>query len=342
MILNISDIKSSVAIANNVSNKPYESILISTINNKLVITGTNGTYFIVSSVADTEEEISPFCINPSELYRALSRVTTEEIDMNFDDESVIKIKSGRAKYQVQKSESISFPITPIVDGEGVDISVSDIKKVKFAVSTIKGRGALNCVALTPKYIAASDGYFASVLNKETKLNSVIPPEAISIISMLESDIVKVCDNDNFIKIYSDRHTFITKKLSLKFPDVIKVFPTQFEHTLKVEKNDIEDLIETSCVFESKDAQNNLSSFEFSPGRLKVTQKSGKNESTNEIDLEHDINYILNIDFKRALQIIKSFQTKNIFIKFNKKERSPVIFSDEQGIQSCLLMPVVKA
>lgn len=261
------------------------NILIEAADNLLTITATDLTVSMKVYAEAKVEKPGAITLPARRFFQLIREMTSEQIEITTH-ECIANIKAGSSLFKLNGINKEEFPTLPQLEG-GDFFTMSSMRlkqlfaKTCFAVARDDSRHELNGVFMkiekTSLTFIGTDGkklakVLADVPSCEIEGSYIIPLKAVE-------EIIKILDEDHPVKIflYGDKIavetstiTVISKLLSGEYPDVSRVIPTQSEHKVILQKDELITLLKQIALFTSD--TNHSVKFTFDEGELNLTAR----------------------------------------------------------------------
>lgn len=212
----------------------YENVLISAADNKVTLTGGDGTVELTATFDAEVKTGGTTTVNGGKLLQAL-KAAKFDAKIIFKDESV-EVKGAKSKFKLSTIDADYYPSFPTdSDFTPCDIDaaalIDAIKAVSFIAPDNDVRHALNGVYVGDD-VAVTDGYRLTWQSVDLPVNAIIPKSCIGKIPTVNGTI-EVSQNQICIK--SESLTIRSKLIDGQYPDYkrVKGEPTRFA-TVNVE------------------------------------------------------------------------------------------------------------
>lgn len=332
-----------------------QGILITTNESRIEILGSNGNLSIKEEIptSETTKVITPGRILvPGRLFREVISKQDSNINVEVQDSKMI-IESEGAKTKINLMDESEYPIISFETiGKKISIEADKlrqlIKNVSFAAATEDKRIILNGVNLKVeknKLTATATNSFR--LAKETididsdvefnitiiskNLKDFLPTNAKGLI------IIDVDDSKIMTKFNST--TISSKIIDGVYPMVDKLIPIEFENKLKIDKKELESVIDRTIVV--SDETKKVIKFVITNDKLTSESKRSEigvsNIETNKISYQGKPEFSIAFNAKFLGEAINKFDGE-ITINFNSDQKPFVIKGNSNNKLTQLILP----
>jgi len=367
--LNKEDFSNGIKIVEKITaQKPIQpvlsNILIETVSSdriKFVATDLNlAINYKTKATVVSEGSIT---LSARKISEIVSKIASSDINIKTEeDENSIKIKSGKAEFDLVSISAKEFPkVLEENSEEEFKIVVLNknefskaIKQVIFAVSQLETQGVLTgvCFNIEDKTLelAATDGNRLARVRKEIKssvselLNFIVPAKTLQEVQRISS----IVEDENItLKIMKNKILFEFENMSFQsrliegiYPKYQQLIPTSNDKKVIADRVELINSIER--VSPLVNDRTNVERFNLKQGQLEImadTPEAGK--SKDYIDIEYDFDdMLIAFNYKYVLDGLKNMDSKNIEIQMSDVLAASIFKpQDDKEDYICLIMPV---
>ncbi len=236
------------------------NVLISLVENKLVLTGTDLEIQLIASINLDSNENGEITV-PARKFLDIIRLLPNNAQIKFElKEDKVKISSGRSRFSLSTLAAESYPEFSETELENkFSINAGKLKyaldKTIFCMGNQDVRYYLNGLLLhisnSKLKLVASDGHrlsfyednIGATTGYETRI--ILPRKGVLELSrLLDDDDIELdiqFSNSN-IRIIINELVFSAKLVDAKYPDFSKVFDQSFLNPIHIEKNTLKDAL----------------------------------------------------------------------------------------------------
>lgn len=343
------------ATTNKTTSSILEGIKIVCENDQLILSTTDLEMSIEKKIR-AEVERSGQTVIPGKLFgEYIRKLTNEQIDCELNEKNQLRIGYTDSEGFIQCMEISEFPsISEISKDSFFEISKEDFKtlitNVYYAVALDDSRPVLKGILIETEKdkikAVAIDGFRLSISNKNLLMSTndfkiVIPGKNIhEITRMMDSDgNVKIYVHDKNIMVDLGDTIIINRLIEGQFINYRQVLPKDFNTTVTINKNQLEDAIDRASVLSRID-KNNLVKFDIKEKNLMLTSNSEIGNTKENITVGvkgNDINILFNSKyFSDCLRVIDNTYVK---LCFNSSIQPCVIMPSDGNDFTFLILPV---
>ena len=263
----------------------------------------------------TQDSFLPFSVDAKRLLTVLKAAKTDEVQIELHDELLV-VKSGRSKVKVETLANTQ-EIEIVKSGKNFDIKnqLGAMEQVLHAVDNNNQRYELNGVLLQSKggifNIVGTDTKRLAVVTTDTDSNDfevVIPRKGIEAILKLFKgfDVMAEIDEQS-LTIHTEALSYSVRLINGKYPEWQRIVPQTFTQTIVFPTEGLKTIVQEASIFEKEIV------VEISNNKIRVT------------------------DFNNDTEVIDSYATDNINMRFGINSQSLIDFLDscnEDKIQIC--------
>ena len=281
--------------------------------------------------------------------------------VNFEllDGIKLLISCGNSEFNLNCMDASEFPNLNLEEKkEPIILKKYDFKnlinKTSFAVSTQETRPILTGINFIIKKdileCIATDSY--RLAKKHLKLNNeviediniVIPGKnLIELTKILEDndDIIEMHVFSNKVLFKYDNILFQTRVLSGNYPDVNRLIPSSFELELKINNNELFNVIDRAALLTSE-KDKNIIKFECLKNEVIVSSNSpeiGKVEERINIEKNNDKEIKIAFSSKYMMDALRTIESEKVNINFNNDIKPIIILDEEDDTLLQLILPI---
>lgn len=297
-----------------------------------------------------------YLVNAAKLNRIIKFLPDRQVTLDINDKNIVKVSSGRAKFELHALEGESFPNIPELDGErGFTVSSSILKtmlgQVYFAIAVTDQRpmlcGAFFQVTDGRLKIVSCDGNRLAIREtscalgnrnrdeSDLNLSFIVPGKTLSQLTRLmtdpEEEITVILARKHVIFRLSQK-IFFSRLIDGEYIDYNRVIPKETKIDVVVDRlSFIASLERASLVTEDKSLGQVKShvKFEFEDGLLKVSSESLSGSVYDEVPIEKSGDDLtIGFNCRYFLDALKSADSEKIKISMISPLMSVVITAAE--------------
>ena len=278
----------------------------------------------------------------------LIRKLPEDVHIEGDDKTVVKVRSGDIFTQLNAFRSDEYPQLPEIDQTksiGMDAKElkETIKQTVFATAKNETRPVLTGVHFTFSNnkltaVATNSQRLASRINEvhvKEETSFIVPSSSLNELVKQISDysgIVKMYSADGYILFETDEISLYSRLISGQYPNTSKLIPNEQKTVLSLNKERFVKGIERACLFAGEWKNNNIM-LSIKDHKLCISSGSSEMGSIQELqeikDLSGDEDLKISIDGYFLKEALHTIMDEEINIKFNGSMRPIVIESTHQ-------------
>jgi len=323
--------------------------------NNLFIKSNNNIIEFISSDGDnvikythpSECENGEYLINSKIFQDYINLISSEDIELIFDDVCKIKSKTHKTNINLQKEQYINIPEIKIANEYIINIKELSIaiSQVLFASATSDIKIELSGINLNfgEKLILASCDtarLAEKIINISGKnLDILIPSKSLStllnILSKINQGDIKIIADDNSIIFKTENIIFYSNLINGQFPNYQPLIPKEFKTEININKEQLINAIKTNALF-SLDGAISLTISD----KLYINTESTKGKNNSEIEIlkigeDNNVKY----NYSYLLEIIENIKSEQIKIKINDSKSPTLIQANFNDNFICILMPL---
>lgn len=349
------------AISSSSPQPPLRGILIKATDNQLVITGSDADISIQKTITSNEEnqlniiEEGTLLMEARYLMEIVKKLDSNEISIEIIDGSLTKFsglsvvfKMNGMNYNDYPTIDFSKPMSSVMMDSSLLNEV--IEQTTFATSQKETRpvltgvnfkladSILNCTATDSFRLAKKTIPFES----EDTFNVTIPSKSLNEVksTMLGTcDKIEIALNTKKVQFYSEDMILQTRLLDGGYPDTDRLIPTEFNHTLTINRSDLIHAIDRTIFI--KNDNMSINRLQCSTDEVILTNKSQEIGESHEtlnatftgepLDISFAANYVM-----EAAKVLKG---ETIKIQFTSEMKPFILSDDEDSTIMQLVLPV---
>ncbi len=266
-------------------------------------------------------------------------------------ESIVSLTCGSASYRIHTYSAEDFPRLPVIDSSRLqtvdrDALVETVARVGRSASRDESRPVLTgiLVRFEPGKIvmAATDSYRLAV--KETRsesvvpeLEAIIPARALQELGRIDAGELQLGLYENHVVFGNGETWLTTRRIDGQFPNYRQLLPDQFEHELRLPREELLDVVRRVSVMAQRNSPLRL---RFVEGELAVsaqTQDVGEaRESLPASFVGEPLEIGFNAEFLR--DGLESIDSPTVTLKLISPLR-PAVLEGETPDYTYLIMPI---
>ncbi len=330
------------AVATKSNLQSVEGILFSATFDTLTLTGYDFEMGIKTSIPCEVEIDGNVVLSANLLSNIVRKVSSDEIDINCDNNFNCKIKSGITEYNIKGIDPSDYPDFPTPSEEN-SISIKNsllssmIDYVIYAVSNDDKRPAHTGVLMKLEgnklSMVALDGYRLAICEREVDFEGdfymIIPAKAMmevrKIVGDKEGEIV-IYSNKRYVIFNAENYIVLSRLLEGEFLDYKKAIPQNFVSTATANTKDLIEAVERVSLIITERLKN--------PLKVSVAQDLFKIKCSTELGNVYDE---LEIE-KTGEDIEIGFNNKYILDALKASRKEEVVFEFSGPLSPCKIVP----
>ncbi len=320
-----------------------EGILIKAESDRVMLTGYDLEFGIITSVEANVESTGSIILNAKTLCDTLLRVPNENVSIEADERLICKIKSGDYEMSLTGFSEADYPELPTVTG-GFPIIIKGsiikdmIKKTIFAASDNDAKVVHNGVRFeignNNIRLVAVDGYKLAIRNEKIEYSAdekdfVVPKKTLN-------ELVKLLENDeNISMVVATRHilfecgsyVIISRLLEGDFLSYKSAIPTTAKTEVKINTRNMINSIERVSIIITERIKSYVRCI-FDSESVKVSSTSAIGSSADRViaDLQGE-RVEIGFNNKYLLDALKVCDTDEIILRLNGATSPLIIVPD---------------
>lgn len=356
--LELSDalLKVSKGTSNRTTNPILEGIKLTADEDHLTLSATDLELSIEKTIR-AEVKIEGQTVVPGKLFAEyVKKLSNEQIELNLSDKNLLNIKYTDSVGKIQCLNPLEFPTIKQPDfNDYFEISQKDFKalisKSIFAVAVEDSRPILKGVKLEVSgneiRAVALDGYRLAlskknIVNTTSDFNIIVPARSLSEISKLLEDsdeLVRVFVQKNHLMIDLNATKITTRLLDGDYLNYRQIIPQNFNTTLILNKEQLEDAIERASLLSRID-KNNMIKFDITDKVMVLSSKSDLGDIKENITISltgNDLTIAFNARY--FSEALRSVNDEFLKLSFVSSVGPCIITSNESDEFLFLILPV---
>lgn len=355
-------IKAISTITPSVAHRPeLTGVYIEVYENRVVFETRNEMMDTKIEVIDLSQikiqETGKILVKARVLNELIQRANGEYLELIKIDSNLLFVRSSDSEYEINLMDDTKFEKPNFIINEGTEIELSSNvfksninqvvyvanekapRKILQAVNLVIDNGKLTSVATDGVRIAVS----SSNVGVSEYINKNIHSKTIKdIIKLIEEKTIKLLLSERYLTLTMGEFLIQVKLLEGGYPDIIKVFPEEFNYKLVIKKDILIDLIERSTLLSSNKTDDNLfvkmiileNNFKFEARELEIGYA---NISTNNFEWNGDA-FQMAFNPRYVLDAIKTISEEEIEININENQKPFVINGKGNSEFKTLILP----
>lgn len=325
------------------------NVLFKIDDEKLQLVATDFDIELVSTIPLTEITIEPnitnFTLSGKKLFDICRSLPANNlVEFYQHDNGQIELKSGRSKFTLATLPADEFPLF----GEQSDVVEVNVKqnilrslayKTFFTIPTQNVRAYLNGMLLEIKdgfvNAVASDGIrlaFNAIFSNEIsdiETQVIIPRKAVTEMMRFlhdKEDLVKLCFNDNCIKIIGEDFTFMSKLVAGKFPNYYNHIPRNLANKFTINRLEFKSALSRIGILSNELSRSFCLSLQKNLLTLRANNPEHEEafEELNVIYDGEDMEILFNINY--FLEILNGIESEEVTVSLKDQNSAGVIES----------------
>ncbi|MEN6621529.1 MAG: DNA polymerase III subunit beta [Smithella sp.] len=321
------------------------------------ITATDLDFWMILDVEAQVHTPGKLTVNArklSEVVSKLNAMAAVDFEMN---ENILKLKSGKSKFELNTISADEFPTVPFIEGvKPIELNGNGLAELvgKVSYATDPKNGVLAGVNFNFDSngikLAATDGSRLSEVSSDLgvtneSLNVVVPTKALGEFSKLfntvgdKSNPVYMTVNEYQIGFVLDNGILLARLLEGKYPTYQGIIPTESKHVIFADRREMVNSLDRVGTMASD--RTNIAEMEISKGNIcfkAKTQETGNSEDV--IDAQYDgDNLSVAFNYRLMLDALKSISGDKVYIGLNTAMAPIVLKPVDADNHINLVMPV---
>ncbi|WP_456384594.1 DNA polymerase III subunit beta [Persephonella sp.] len=330
------------------------NFLLEAKEDRLIVQGTDLEVHVSVSVFAKVEKEGTACVNAKKLTDISRLLPSSEVYIKLED-STLKIKSGKTKYNLPVVPSEDFPMMyPFPEDNAFIVSGDEIQKAisktSYAASKEETRFALQGVLFKSldgsMDLVATDGHRLALYtidrNGKGEVNIIVPQKALNELKKLLTGFedVEMAASDQYVFFRTKEWVLMSRLLEGAFPDYTKVIPQEFSIEIKVDKKEFLDAVKrVSAVIEGDPKPVKLTLKE---NTLELVSRSSEyGEATDELPVEYQgEEFSIGFNARYLIEAVEVIDGDNALIRFTSPNAQTLILpEDETDRYRAIVMPM---
>ncbi|MCR4593825.1 MAG: DNA polymerase III subunit beta [Clostridiales bacterium] len=322
-----------------------EGILIKAENDRVMLTGYDLEFGIITSVEANVESTGSIILNAKILCDILRTVPNENVSIEADERLICKIKSGDCDFSITGFSEADYPELPTVSG-GFPIVIKGsilkdmVKKTIFAAAENDAKvihtGIRFEVADNNIRLVAVDGYKLAIRNEKIDYNAeektfVVPKKTLN-------EVVKLCEDDESVSmIVATRHilfecgqyVIVSRLLEGDFLSYKSAIPTTAKTEVKINtRNFISSIERASLIITERIKSYVKCIFDSESVKISSTTALGTSNDRLVADLQGE-RVEIGFNNRYLLDALKVCDTDEIKLRLNGSTSPLIIVPDDE-------------
>jgi DNA polymerase-3 subunit beta len=330
------------------------NFLLEAKDDRLTVQGTDLEVHVSVSVFAKIENEGKACVNAKKLTDISRLLPSNEVYIKLED-NVLKIKSGKTKYNLPVVSSEDFPMMyPFPEDNAFVVSGDDIQKAisktSYATSKEETRYALQGVLFKSLDgtidVVATDGHRLALYtinrNGSGDVEIIVPQKALNELKKLLTGLedVEMAASDQYVFFRTKEWILMSRLLEGAFPDYTKVIPQDFNIQIKLDKKEFLDAVKrVSAVIEGDPKPIKLTLRE---NTLQLVSKSAEyGEAADELPVEYTgEEFSIGFNARYLIEAVEVIDGDTAVIRFTTPNAQTLILpEDENDRYKAIVMPM---
>jgi len=323
------------AVGHRSSHPILDCCLIQAAGGTMTVTGFNLDLGITCTIPAAVETDGAVALP----YRLLAGLVSR-----FEGDEALTLADGAltasaGSYGLAAQDAADYPALPVVDATSSELHLSaGIRACMAAASTDAAKQLLQGIHLGNGHMEATDGHrlMRYAIDLPADLNVVLPASTMRLLQDRVATIAvakgqAVIDAGDGITIYS-------RILDGSYPDVAKLVPDAFKHTLTVSRHRLTRALERVAII--ADAHNSIVKLTAADGYMVITAEADANNGKEQLGIDGDAYGTWAFNVHYLLDGIKAFKPAEAITLHANTATTPVVLtpSGVDGV-TYLVMPV---
>jgi DNA polymerase-3 subunit beta len=323
------------AVGHRSSHPILDCCLIQAAGGTMTVTGFNLDLGIICTIPAAVETDGAVALP----YRLLAGLASR-----FESDEALTLADGAltasaGSYGLAAQDAADYPSLPVVDATSSELHLSaGIRACMTCASTDAAKQLLQGIHLGSGHMEATDGHrlMRYAIDLPADLNVVLPASTMRLLQDRVATIAvakgqAVIDAGDGITIYS-------RILDGSYPDVAKLVPDAFKHTLTVSRHRLTRALERVAII--ADAHNSIVKLTAADGYMVITAEADANNGKEQLGIDGDAHGTWAFNVHYLLDGIKAFKPAEAITLHANTATTPVVLtpSGVDGV-TYLVMPV---
>jgi len=323
-------------------------------DDKLIVQGTDLEVHVSVSVFAKVEKEGKACVNAKKLTDISRLLPSNEVYIKLED-NVLKIKSGKTKYNLPVVSSEDFPMMyPFPEDNAFIVSGDElqkaISKTSYATSKEETGYALQGVLFRSLDgeidLVATDGHRLALYtihrNGKGDVNIIAPQKALNELKKLLTGLedVEMASTDQYVFFRTKEWILMSRLLEGTFPDYTKVIPEEYSIQIKLNKKEFLDAVKrVSAVIEGDPKPIKLTLRENS---LELVSRSAEyGEAVDEIPVDYSgEEFSIGFNARYLIEAVDVIDGDGVIIRFTTPNAQTLIIPEDQNDRyKAIVMPM---
>ncbi|WP_457643366.1 DNA polymerase III subunit beta [Persephonella sp.] len=330
------------------------NFLLEAKDDRLTVQGTDLEVHVSVSVFAKVEKEGTACVNAKKLTDISRLLPSSEVYIKLED-STLKIKSGKTKYNLSVVPSEDFPMMyPFPEDNGFIVAGGDIQKAinktSYAASKEESKYALQGVLFRSldgqMDLVATDGHRLALYtisrNGTGEVNIVVPQKALNELKKLLTGFedVEMAATDQYVFFRTKEWILMSRLLEGTFPDYTKVIPQEFSIEIKLDKKEFLDAVKrVSAVIEGDPKPVKLTLKEQT---LELKSRSPEyGEAVDELSVDYSgEEFQIGFNARYLIEAVEVIDGENVIVRFTSPNAQTLILpEDPEDMYRAIVMPM---
>ncbi|WP_457639087.1 DNA polymerase III subunit beta [Persephonella sp.] len=330
------------------------NFLLEAKDDRLTVQGTDLEVHVSVSVFAKVEKEGTACVNAKKLTDISRLLPSSEVYIKLED-STLKIKSGKTKYNLPVVPSEDFPMMyPFPEDNGFIVAGGDIQKAinktSYAASKEESKYALQGVLFRSldgqMDLVATDGHRLALYtisrNGTGEVNIVVPQKALNELKKLLTGFedVEMAATDQYVFFRTKEWILMSRLLEGTFPDYTKVIPQEFSIEIKLDKKEFLDAVKrVSAVIEGDPKPVKLTLKEQT---LELKSRSPEyGEAVDELSVDYSgEEFQIGFNARYLIEAVEVIDGENVIVRFTSPNAQTLILpEDPEDRYRAIVMPM---
>lgn len=311
------------------------NLLLETINNGIVIRGTDLDVSIITNCEAEVKKTGAICIQAKKLFEIIRSLPEAEVEVKCNDQDQVLLTCERSKFKLVGLKKENFPevttfIGPFIALPGSLLNTF-ITRTIFAITNEESRYALNGAKFelsnTGVRMVATDGHRLSFIEKVDKfyngdkIDVIIPRKTLNELVKLSTEVNGVLEfgrDENHIYFKVNRRLLSSRIVNGQFPNYELVLPKDKRTHIVFENARLFSAIRRVALM--ADEKSHSVKFELTNGQVRITSQAADLGESEDI---------LTVDYSGA-RIIIGFNAQYLLDFLSVLQEGDVIFDLKDG------------
>lgn len=351
----------SHAVSSNSPQASLRGIKVEAKEDTLTITGSDSDISIRKIVKKDDSnnlsinEEGSILVESKYLIDIVRKIDSENVDVEVIDGALTRFSGNSAVFKINGMNPLDYPTidfsTPDSKVEFQQSSLEEmIEETAFATSNKETRPVLTGVnfKLNDKVmtVTGTDSYRLAKkivnVDSDVSFNITIPAKSLNEVkgTMLNNNgSITVAENSKKVQFIIDDMILQSRLLDGGFPDTDRLIPSEFSHTLKINKNDLIKAIDRTTFI--KNDNMTINKLQCSSDEVVITNKSQEVGESREVLDATFTGEPLNISFSGnyVMDAAKALKNDKILVQFTGEMKPFILKNEDDDSVIQLVLPV---